>query len=253
MKTPRLAQLDKATTRLTFRSLAYGSPPSMLFPSSPIVSASFTSPLFSLRAFLPNPASSSPSPSSSSKLKPSNPRPRSPSSLLPSPPPSILFTTSSDPANPLLPSQDALRARQLQLKRYRKPFTMDLTILVGKKNVHKSAVIRDTCKRRLREAIRLVVLRGAAQTPDGDDVAFDSAREGPRKWLVPGLRYVAAIPNLEIYRHPLPALVETVRTALLKLKATAEDQIINRELARIEAPPPPLPAQPVNTGAEPKP
>ena len=36
-----------------------------------------------------------------------------------------------------------------------------------------------------------------------------------------GLRYVGAISNLEIYRHPLPALVETVRQALLRIKVRA--------------------------------
>lgn len=126
------------------------------------------------------------------------------------------------------------------------------------------------------------MLRGASA--EGDDVAFDREREGPRKWLVPGacnprlwrrncadpgrvgLRYVAAIPSLEIYRHPLPQLVDTVRKALIRIKVrpslrvrlptekvldvflprqiAAEDQIINRELSRIEYSPPP--ASPAN-------
>ena len=69
---------------------------------------------------------------------------------------------------------------------------MDLTIFCSKKKVHKSAVIRERCKRRLREAIRLVVTRGAKQTtkPGGDKVVElkeeDMRLLGPRKWLMPG-------------------------------------------------------------------
>lgn len=72
-----------------------------------------------------------------------------------------------------------------------------------------------------------------------------------------GFSYVASVPSLEIYRHPLPSLVETVRKALLKLKVRhsssgfrsasqsnhplqnhAETQLVNSELARISPPPP---------------
>lgn len=70
------------------------------------------------------------------------------------------------------------------LKRYRKPFTMDLTIMVGKKKVHKSAVVRERCKRRLKEAIRMVVMRGAYK--DREEVGFDPKKEGAGKWLVSG-------------------------------------------------------------------
>lgn len=225
VKMTQLANLDKATSKLVFKSLPYSAPNNRLFPPPSPFGSSFSSPLFSLRAF-PTPARSSPSP-----------RPPSPYTLLPSPPPTLLHTTSSDPSDPLLATPADLRARKLQLKRYRKPYSMDLTILVGKKKVHKSAVVRDRCKRRLRETIRLVVERGARE--DGEEaIAFEEGMEGPGKWLVPGFSYVASVPSLEIYRHPLPSLVETVRKALLKLKNHAETQLVNSELARISPPPP---------------
>ena len=64
---------------------------------------------------------------------------------------------------------------------------MDLTIFCSKKKVHKSAVVRERCKRRLREAVRLVVTRGAGN--QGAEVGLqeeDVRKLGPRKWLVPG-------------------------------------------------------------------
>lgn len=66
---------------------------------------------------------------------------------------------------------------------------MELTILAGKQKVHKSAVVRNRCKRRLQEAIRLVVTRGAGgKEPrgEGGDVTVDELERGVRKWLVPG-------------------------------------------------------------------
>lgn len=72
------------------------------------------------------------------------------------------------------------------MSRLRKPYTMELTIMVGKAKVHKSAVIRERCKRRLREAIRLVVTRGAGKKQEGEDVVYDEEKRGVRKWLVPG-------------------------------------------------------------------
>lgn len=55
--------------------------------------------------------------------------------------------------------------------------------MVGKKKVHKSAVIRQRCKRRIKEAIRVAV-RGAKVEKEG--IVFDKSREGPSHWLVPG-------------------------------------------------------------------
>lgn len=83
-----------------------------------------------------------------------------------------------------------MRERQTRFKRHHKPYEMDLTIMLSKKKVHKSAVIRDRCKRRLKEAIRVVVVRGAraatARDQTTDELVFEQDQEGPRKWLVGG-------------------------------------------------------------------
>ena len=78
------------------------------------------------------------------------------------------------------------------LKRYHAPYTMSLTVMAGKKAVHKSAVIRERCKRRMREAIRMVIMRGAraGRSGDADALLFDVNEEGAKYWLIPGSSFV---------------------------------------------------------------
>lgn len=163
-----------------FRSLPYSAPPAVLFPTKSL-QFNHSNPFFSIRCF--------PSP----KFRPQSlpPRPRSEKSMLPTPAPTLAATTRPSPTDPFLtPAQ--LRDRTVLLKYRKKPYTMDLTIFCSKKKVHKSAVIRERCKRRLREAIRLVVTRGAQSTgrrADGETVELreeDVRQLGPRKWLMPG-------------------------------------------------------------------
>ncbi|GAA5863386.1 hypothetical protein JCM1840_007509 [Sporobolomyces johnsonii] len=214
--------------RLAFRSLPYAAPTSALFPSSPL-HFTHTAPLFTLRCF--------PSPRLRSAKLP--PRAPSPLSERHTPPPSLNATTSPSASPFLSPSE--LRARTTALKDSRKPYTMDLTILASKKKVHKSAVIRERCKRRLREAVRLAVVRGARA--DGQEEGRVRLEEedvralGPRKWLLPGYHYIASI-TLEIYRAPLPNLVEDVRKALKALRKKAENGILAQQLSKIPSPPP---------------
>ncbi|GAA5886216.1 hypothetical protein JCM5296_003521 [Sporobolomyces johnsonii] len=220
--------MKQPTASQSFRSLPYTAPTSALFPSSPL-HFTHTAPLFTLRCF--------PSPRTRSAKLP--PRAPSPSSERHTPPPSLNATTSPSASPFLSPSE--LRARTTALKDSRKPYTMDLTILASKKKVHKSAVIRERCKRRLREAVRLAVVRGARA--DGQEEGRVRLEEedvrvlGPRKWLLPGYHYIASI-TLEIYRAPLPNLVEDVRKALKALRKKAENGILAQQLSKIPSPPP---------------
>jgi hypothetical protein len=61
---------------------------------------------------------------------------------------------------------------------------MALSSLISKKGVHPSAVIRRTVARRLREAIRLIVARGAKPNNSGDHLTFDEREGGEHKWLL---------------------------------------------------------------------
>lgn len=125
------------------------------------------------------------------------------------------------------------------LKRYHAPYTMSLTVMAGKKAVHKSAVIRERCKRRMREAIRMVIMRGArAGRPGGADaLLFDVDEEGAKYWLIPGHTYIINI-TLELYLHPFPSLVDAVRKALLLVKRKGGDQKYDKAMNAIPTPPP---------------
>lgn len=158
---------------IQFRSIPYGSPPHLLFGSQGAIQSSFNCNFFGLRILEP--------------FSRSSPILRTLSPLAftsrPTPPPSLHHTTSPDPLDPFL-TQDQMRERLLGLKRYRKGWTMDLTIMISKKKVHKHAVVREQCKRRFKEAIRMVVMRGAYV--ENGIIKFNEEEEGPRKWLVAG-------------------------------------------------------------------
>ena len=63
---------------------------------------------------------------------------------------------------------------------------MALSLLISKKAVHPSAVIRRKIARKLREAIRLIVTRGAMPNNTGDQLTFDE-QGGEHKWLLKSL------------------------------------------------------------------
>jgi hypothetical protein len=108
------------------------------------------------------------------------------------PPPTFADLTDDDPSHldPFLPTPEAVRKHPAKLKKQKKPYTMDLTVMAGKKKVYKSACIRDRCKRRFREAVRMVVVRGARKdenAPGAIAVSEEVVGEtGPRKWLMAG-------------------------------------------------------------------
>ncbi len=64
---------------------------------------------------------------------------------------------------------------------------MALSLLISKKAVHPSAVIRRKIARKLREAIRLIVTRGAMPNDTGDQLTFDQQGGGGHKWLLQSL------------------------------------------------------------------
>ncbi|KAK4052172.1 hypothetical protein OIV83_002467 [Microbotryomycetes sp. JL201] len=212
-RTPELSQLRDSAYKLRFRSLPYSADTTNLFPErGPLVHSSSADPLFSLRCF--------PSP----KRRPAHlpARPKSDHLLRPTPPPSLEHTVDlSNLIDPAITPQQRLD-RLRTMKNRRKPYTLELTILAGKRKVHKHAVVRERCKRRLREAFRLVLVRGARTNERGEIVIETEPNDvGPKKWVVPGFSYVAVI-TLEMYRHPMSSLVDHVRKALASLKPVRE-------------------------------
>ncbi|GAA5902934.1 hypothetical protein JCM8208_006515 [Rhodotorula glutinis] len=232
-----------------FRSLPYAAPPHLVAPSSSHLTH-HAAPYFSLRCF-PSVPRSATKPLFGERQQPraktESVHPvgflRGRTAWLPSSSPSSPDSP-SPPTDPYL-SPSALRAslaRTAHASRA-KPYTLDLTLFASKKRVHKSAVVRERCKQRVREAVRLVVVRGARAAREGEEREADGeglvrreedVREtGPRKWLVPGHHYIMSI-TLEVYRAPLSVLVEQLRTALRALKRKAEAAILARQLADLE-------------------
>ncbi|KAM0751754.1 hypothetical protein T439DRAFT_379848 [Meredithblackwellia eburnea MCA 4105] len=217
-----LNSLPKATSRLVFKSLAYNTPSSTLFPSS---ASTYNCQLFTLKASPPLKTSNA-----------STPRTNKLSYISPHPPPSYDSLVAND-------DPDKLR----RIAQLHKPYSLQLTMLVGKKKVHKLATVREHIKRRFREAVRLVVVRGATGekvtgvngTDTGEkELVLEKEGElwkhGPRRWLLPGYSYVVIIPNLEIYRHPLPLLVEEVRKALIHVKKDALKKAMESSLGKLD-------------------
>ncbi|GAA5897049.1 hypothetical protein JCM6882_007341 [Rhodosporidiobolus microsporus] len=132
--------------------------------------------------------------------------------------------------------------------RPRSSYALSLTLLASKKNVHKSAVVRNRCRRRVWEAMRVVVARGARATgqgkgkkvgEEGGRVRFAEGGErwaetGPRRWLLPGYHYVMTLSSLELYRAvPLEQLVEELAVGLRELKRKAERATLNLRLSEL--------------------
>jgi hypothetical protein len=76
--------------------------------------------------------------------------------------------------------------------RYRSNMNRSNTIYVSilfissKAKVHNHAVKRRTTGRRIREAFRLIVIRGACASDDGSSIVFNPDDAGEEKWLVKG-------------------------------------------------------------------
>ncbi|KIM82750.1 hypothetical protein PILCRDRAFT_820047 [Piloderma croceum F 1598] len=100
---------------------------------------------------------------------------------------------------------------------------MSLTFVVGKKAVHKNAVVRKRIVRRIKTVISLIVTRGADVERIGDTCAVlkettglilnNDANINPHQWIAPGWTY-SIIPTLSIYRMPYPELVSILRDGL---------------------------------------
>lgn len=111
---------------------------------------------------------------------------------------------------------------------------MGLVSIVSKKSVHSSAVIRVRIKMRIKEVLKLVIVRGAYADEAGT-IQFNERDIGEKEWLlkgiIPCLTQITSFgltlpagwaytlqPTLEVYRHPLEGLISELRKALKLLK-----------------------------------
>jgi hypothetical protein len=63
---------------------------------------------------------------------------------------------------------------------------MGLISIVSKKSVHSSAVIRVRIKMRMKEALKLVIVRGA-YTGEAGTIQFNEKDIGEKEWLLKGI------------------------------------------------------------------
>ncbi|KAI5476274.1 hypothetical protein MNV49_007911 [Pseudohyphozyma bogoriensis] len=204
--------------RAEFRSIGFNAPAHLFHPPHGSVQASHSCPLFLLRAFRLLPRSS----------PRALPRPLPPDSLkhLPTPPPALVH---------LLPPTDWDGTEEewaQRAKRDKKAYGVNLTVITSKAKISKKATVRNEVRRRIRDAVRVLVMRGAV-VQDGE-LRCDKAREGPRKWLVPGFSYMVH-PTLDVYRAPFPQLVDEVGNALRTVKERIEAKQLEQEWATLTA------------------
>ncbi|GAA5924280.1 ribonuclease P protein component [Sporobolomyces koalae] len=239
-KVESLASLSPSPYRLAFRSLPYAAPPHAAFPTTRFQFTHQT-PHFSLRCF--------PSPRYGLPQLPRRPPTRAELSPFPAPALNRTATSTHDLDAGRIMTLEAMHQGMIDHKQDTKPYTMDLTVFCSKKKVHKSAVIRERCKRRLRQVVRLVVTRGIQPELEGKgfDEELDVRKSGPRHWLMPGYHYIANV-SLEVYRAPLADLVQDMTQALRALKVKAQDAVLTAELDKIPIPPRDLsPDEPANS------
>ncbi|KAG8999207.1 hypothetical protein FRB94_006396 [Tulasnella sp. JGI-2019a] len=104
--------------------------------------------------------------------------------------------------------------------------TMSVALLVPVA-LHTSGCIRSIIRARVREALKLVVVRGACSSEVKDrkgsraivELSEDDA--DPERWITKGWTYIFR-PRLPVYKSPMPELVDEVRDALATVKIMTE-------------------------------
>ncbi|KAG8902712.1 hypothetical protein FRC01_009498, partial [Tulasnella sp. 417] len=89
--------------------------------------------------------------------------------------------------------------------------------------LHKSGAIRKVVRSRLKEALRLVVVRGArgSDTREANSAVLDENDAAPEKWVMKDWTYVFK-PTLALYKSPMPTIVDEVRIGLRAVKSMAD-------------------------------
>ncbi|SCV72619.1 BQ2448_4156 [Microbotryum intermedium] len=212
---------------------SYSSPLSLLFPPSNVPKQAYTPPsrAWSLRCFPAQP----------------NPNPRHPDAERA---PSFSHRHLSPPLLHLVPSISNQLPKEhplythLVVPRRNKtidPYKVQLTIMASKKGVHPLAVVRNRCRRRFKEAVRLVVTREAqgAEVDDGGKemvVKVDEENvQGPRRWLIPGYTYIVNL-TLQVYKQPLSTMVNEIREGLLQVKSRTNEKAYRDMIDAIHVP-----------------
>ncbi|KAI0255057.1 hypothetical protein BJV78DRAFT_1359042 [Lactifluus subvellereus] len=92
---------------------------------------------------------------------------------------------------------------------------MSMQVVAFNSRVVLRPTVRTKIKRRLKEAVRLIVTRGAAveESRRGPKIAFRAKDVGADKWIVPDWTYIA-LPTTEIFCMPFTEQIDLMRKAL---------------------------------------
>ncbi|THV06676.1 hypothetical protein K435DRAFT_960283 [Dendrothele bispora CBS 962.96] len=123
--------------------------------------------------------------------------------------------------DPKLRFREARSPSEIQLASVRLPkyqragrIPMPMVMILTKKATSKFKFVRLKIMHRLKSALGLIVVRGAT-VKDGKVVVDDErAVEMVDKWILRGWTYTFFVPNLELYRLPLPELILLLQQAM---------------------------------------
>ncbi|CAE6404423.1 unnamed protein product [Rhizoctonia solani] len=126
--------------------------------------------------------------------------------------------------------------REFPIFKHKKRINFASTYVLPIKSTHKSGVVRVRLKRKLNEAIQLVVTRGADVDHQTNEITFKQSEALESKWLLRDWYYVF-YPRIPIYHAPWPSMIKAVRESLVAvLKQGREmDMRWNLEIADREA------------------
>ncbi|KAG8898438.1 hypothetical protein FRC00_002828 [Tulasnella sp. 408] len=90
-------------------------------------------------------------------------------------------------------------------------------------SLHRSGAIRKVVRSRLKEALRLVIIRGA-RGPDAckaNSMILEESDAIPEKWVMKDWTYVFK-PTMTLYKTPMPTIIDEIRNGLRSVKSMAE-------------------------------
>ncbi|KXN88437.1 hypothetical protein AN958_07343 [Leucoagaricus sp. SymC.cos] len=95
---------------------------------------------------------------------------------------------------------------------------MSLYFSIGKARTHKHATKRRRLRTKIKEAINLIVTRGASVDEETKEMTFnkDEVQKRGHKWILPDWAYLC-YPNPEVYLAPYPDLIKALRGSLQQI------------------------------------
>ncbi|KAJ1309733.1 hypothetical protein OPQ81_006498 [Rhizoctonia solani] len=103
--------------------------------------------------------------------------------------------------------------RDFPIFKFKQRIKFARTYVMPIKSTHKSGVVRVRLKRKLNEAIQLVVTRGADVDHQANKITFNQSDALESKWLLRDWYYVF-YPRVPIYHAPWPSVIKAVRESL---------------------------------------